>query len=107
MKETALQVGDVVQLSPENSKNPMFGGCFMTVTELKTWGAIGYVQALGAHGQPGGLAFYRAEWETMERIGRAEWVMDRGDAQADAGQAMDPTGVDLEESERSDHDAAP
>lgn len=74
MKPTELEAGDVVQLSPD-ARNPLFGGCFMTVTEPKEWGAQGYVQALGENGQPGGQAYYRARFEEMEYVGRAEWVV--------------------------------
>ena len=67
-KGTFLVAGLIVQLSPEPGvcKNPMFAGCFMVVTEPKSFGATGYVQALGEKGKPGGQAFYRANWEEME-----------------------------------------
>jgi len=64
-----LTIGDIVQLSPELCKNPMFGGCMMVVTEPKSWGAQGYVQALGKNGQRGGQAYYRAGWAEMEKTG--------------------------------------
>lgn len=70
---TKLQPGYVVQLDPR-AKNPMFGACFMTITELKPWGAVGYVQGLGANGEPGGQAYYRAEWGEMELCGLAAWT---------------------------------
>lgn len=74
-----LQVGDVVQLDPTMVRNPMFAGCFMTVTEPKPWGAQGYVQALGVDQKPGGQAYYRAVHEEMtEVVGRAVFVV--GDA---------------------------
>ena len=65
----ALKVGDIVQLNPETCRNRMFAGCLMTVSEPKSWGAQGYVQALGQDGKPGGQAYYRAKWEEMERTG--------------------------------------
>jgi hypothetical protein len=69
-----LLAGDVVQLSPE-VRNPMFAGCMMIVTEpSKSWGAQGYVQALGKDGAPGGRAYYRATWAEMEFVGRAVWL---------------------------------
>lgn len=71
---TKLEPGMVVQLDPEKVGNPMFGGCMMTVTEPKTWGAQGYVQALGNNGKMGGQAYYRAKWEEMEFVGQAVWV---------------------------------
>ena len=77
MKATEIKIGDIVQLSPETCKNKMFSGCLMTVTEPKSWGAQGYVQALGVHEQPGGQAYYRATWDEMEPTGgRAEWVVE-------------------------------
>lgn len=70
-----LEVGDIVQLDPEKCGNPMFAGCFMTVTEFKSWGAQGYVQSLGCDGEPGGQAYYRAKFEEMVKVGKAEWVV--------------------------------
>lgn len=64
-----LSAGEIVQLNPETCANPMFAGCMMTVTEPKTWGAQGYVQMGGTDGKPGGQAYYRAEWEEIERTG--------------------------------------
>ena len=80
MEKQSLEVGQVVQLNPETVHNPMFAGCFMTVTEPKPWGAQGYVQALGENGQPGGQAYYRAKWEEMEVAGTAVWVVGQGNA---------------------------
>jgi len=74
--KTHLEVGMLVQLSPETVGNPMFTGCIMVVTEPKAWGAQGYVQALGEDGKPGGQAYYRARWEEMELVGNAEWVIE-------------------------------
>jgi len=65
----------LVQLNPETVRNKMFAGCIMVVTEVREWGAQGYVQALGENGQHGGQAFYRAHWDEMEIVGVAEWVM--------------------------------
>lgn len=69
-----LERGAVVQLSPEATRNPMFAACLMVITEPRSWGAQGYVQALGQDGKPGGQAFYRATWEEMEPVGRVVWV---------------------------------
>jgi len=77
MNQSELTIGDVVQLNPETCRNAAFAGCFMTVTEPKSWGAQGYVQALGRDGKPGGQAYYRAKWDEMEGpIGRAEFVVE-------------------------------
>lgn len=66
----------VVQLDPEKTENKMFSGCFMIVTETKTWGIQGYVQSLGENGNMGGQAYYRAKWETFELSGKAIWDVD-------------------------------
>lgn len=68
-----LQPGDLVQIDPEHSGNPMFAGCILCVTEIKSWGVQGYVQALGENGQQGGQAYYRIKWDQIEHVGRAEW----------------------------------
>lgn len=67
-----VKVGDVVQLDPVAVGNPAFGLSFMTVSEVKPWGAIGYVQILG-HDRtgPGAAAFYRAKPEEMLYVGIA------------------------------------
>lgn len=76
MKERELKRGEIVQLSLEDCRNTMFAGCFMVVSEPKSWGAQGYVQALGKDGQPGGQAYYRAQWIEMEPVGAmAPWVV--------------------------------
>ncbi len=74
MADRELKEGDLVQIHPEKASNPMFAGCVMVVTEPKSWGAQGYVQALGALGNPGGQAYYRAKWEEIQPVGKAEWV---------------------------------
>jgi hypothetical protein len=60
----------------------MFAGCLMVVTEKRDWGLMGYVQALGENGEPGGQAYYRARWEEIEPLtdGMVPWVIgQRGD----------------------------
>ena len=74
MKPQELKEGQLVQLNPETVGNPMFAACIMVVTDPKAFGAQGYVQALGEDGKPGWQAYYRAKWEEMELVGRAEWV---------------------------------
>ena len=71
-----LEKGDLVQLNPETVVNPMFAGCIMVVTEVKNWGAQGYVQALGENGEMGGQAYYRAKFEEIERVGKAIWIIE-------------------------------
>jgi hypothetical protein len=74
MEKRELARGWIMQLNPETTKNQMFAGCFMVVSEPKPWGAQGYVPMTGENGKPGGLAYYRATWEEMEPVGVAEWV---------------------------------
>lgn len=77
MKEsTTLKTGDVVQLNPAACRRPEFGGCMMVISELKKFGAEGYIQSLGENGAMGGVAFYRANWDEMEFVGHAVWVID-------------------------------
>lgn len=71
---TMLKIGDVVQLGP-TTENRMFHYCMMVVTEIKGFGAQGYVQSLGEKGEPGGQAYYRAKWEDMEFVGQAVWTV--------------------------------
>ena len=74
MEKRELEVGDVVQLTPD-VENKMFAGCFLTVTEPKPWGCQGYVQALGEDGKPGGQAYLRPTWERMEFVGTAAFIV--------------------------------
>jgi len=68
-----MKINDVVQLNPITCRNPMFAGCFLIVTEVKTWGVQGYVQALGEDDKPGGQAYYRAKFDEFIKIGIAVW----------------------------------
>lgn len=74
MEPKMLCVGDVVQLNPE-TKNQMFAGCFLTVTEPKAFGCQGYVQALGKDGKLGGQAYLRPTWDQMEFVGRSVFMV--------------------------------
>lgn len=76
MEKRELKIGEIVQLSPEACRNPMFRACFMVISEPKDFGAQGYVQALGANREPGRQAYYRANWEEMEPTGgHATWLI--------------------------------
>lgn len=70
-----VRVNDIVQLCPFSTENKMFAGCFLLVTEVKSWGVQGYVQVLGSDGEPGGQAYYRAKEGTFEATGgSAVWA---------------------------------
>ena len=71
--EREYQSGDVVQLN-EKTGNAMLKYCFMTVTEPKSFGAMGFVQCTGTDGKPGGAAYYRAKFEEMDLIGHTTLV---------------------------------
>lgn len=71
--------GDVVQLDPQLTENKVFAACFLTVTEVYSWGVQGYVQNLEGKAvvvKGTGLAYYRAPNGTFRRIGRAVWILD-------------------------------
>ena len=75
MKQQTLEVGDIMQLSPEACRNLAFAGCMFVVTEPKGFGAQGYVQGLGTRLEQVGQAYYRANWDEMEPTGgKAVWV---------------------------------
>lgn len=69
MEKMDIEQNMVVQLAPTVA-NKKFAGCFMVVDEPKTFGAQGYVQIPGQ-----GQAYYRANWEEMELIGRAVFIL--------------------------------
>lgn len=68
--------GTIIQLNPGTTRNRAFAGCLMIITEVRQWGAQGYVQALGDNrDESGGQAYYRAKWEEMEMTGgSAVWI---------------------------------
>ena len=66
-----LKKGDVVQIDPEHDE--VFGGCFMIVTEPKSWGAQGYVPSLS---DGFSVAYYRCKREHLAKVGKAEWMIE-------------------------------
>ncbi len=75
MKEGNLKVGSVVQIDPEHSK--VFGGCFMVVTEVKSWGAIGVINVPGTDIEvesPSVACYFRCEFKHMKYVGTAQWM---------------------------------
>jgi hypothetical protein len=73
-----IKVGSVVQINPETHKG-FFPGCFMLVTEVKSWGAQGFIAMPRSREEPPGEAYYRAKWEEMEYVGEAKFVPGPGD----------------------------
>lgn len=77
MEKRDLTKGDVVQIAPGNKTNENFGGCFMVVTEPKNWGAQGYVWPPPPDSiRYNGIAYFRAEWEDMEYVGHAPFIVE-------------------------------
>lgn len=77
MQKKDLKKGQLVQLNPRLVGNKSLTKCIMVITECKEWGAQGYIQTVGTNRDtPGGQVYYRAAWEEMEVVGRAEWVQD-------------------------------
>ncbi len=74
MKPRELVAGDVVQISPTTLKDGFFAGCFMMVTEPKSWGAQGFIAIPGNRGTNPKEAYYRVKWDDMEYVGRAEFI---------------------------------
>ncbi len=74
MDKRELKPGDVVQLAP--SDDHAFGGCFMLITEPKSWGAQGFIALPTERGRIPSSAFFRCKFEAMEYIGAAVFVPD-------------------------------
>ena len=66
-----IEVGDVVQIDPTHDPQ-RFGGCFLVVTEIKSFGVQGYVTPFP---NDGGLAYYRVAFNKIVYIGKAEWAI--------------------------------
>jgi hypothetical protein len=71
-----IQVGDVVQLAPGDHA---FSYCFVTVTEVKTWGIQGFVAIPTGRGEMPGQAYTRVKWADMTKVGKADWIIKDSD----------------------------
>lgn len=72
-KRASVSNGTVVQLNFDTA-NPKFRYCMLTVTEVKNFGVLGYIQSMGDEHQMGGQVYYRAQWHEFEVIGKAVFV---------------------------------
>lgn len=81
-----LAVGDVVQIDP-TVEDSFFAGAFMLVTEVKGWGAKGFVCIPQDRVKGPGRAYFRCKYEHMSRVGRAHWVPADDIAQASIASA--------------------
>lgn len=70
MAQNGIAVGDVVQIDPSHGE----AFTFLVVTELKSWGVMGYIRVPG---EGGGDAFLRVPFDKVTRVGFAEWVSAR------------------------------
>ena len=59
--------GNLVQINPHADST--FGGSFMVVQEVRSWGATGYITLPGK-----GIAPYRVEYKDAELVGIALWI---------------------------------
>lgn len=64
-----VRVNDVVQI---DGTDPTLAYCFLTVTEVKSWGVQGFVKVP----QPpvSADAYYRVPFDRLAKIGVAEWA---------------------------------
>ena len=70
-----IAVGDVVQIDP-SLPGCFFGGCFIHVTEVRSFGAQGFICMPQSREEPPGQAFFRVESANMVRVGRSEWMVE-------------------------------
>src|SRR4029077_10767627 len=71
-----LCVGDIVQIKEGPDSDPVFGGCLMTVEEVRDWGATGYVSMPTQDGTR--RAYYRCNNEAMVLVGKMPAAPDGG-----------------------------
>lgn len=69
MNKMNLKVGDVVQIAQGTT---LFGGCFMTVLVVETWGAEGFIYVPRNRLRPPTEAHFRARWDQMEYVGHSQ-----------------------------------
>lgn len=68
-----IVVGGIVQVRPDIET---FGACMVTVTEVKNWGVMGYVQSAGVNGQQ----YIRLKTEDIQPTGGvAVWIVGGND----------------------------
>lgn len=75
MEKRDLEIGDVVQIDP-SLKDCFFRGCFMIVTEPKTFGAQGAIAMPTSRTDLPGYAYFRATFDQMEYVGKATWILE-------------------------------
>lgn len=66
-----LECGSLVQVKPDY--DGPFAATIVTVTEVNSFGVMGYVQVLE---EDGGQDYIRLGWEDIEYVGHACWMVD-------------------------------
>jgi hypothetical protein len=76
MEKRDLEVGDIVQINPENGRR--WGGFLVVVTEPERWGCQGYIiwhtDFNAVRIISSGKAFVRVKFEDIEYVGRMFWT---------------------------------
>ena len=68
MQPENVQIGDVIQISPESDVKPQFWGKLAMVDEPKAWGVVAFVDTFD------GRAYIRLSWQQFEYVGKAPFV---------------------------------
>lgn len=94
MRDERIKVKSVVQINerhdPGDGSRLGWVGCFVLVTEIKTWGIQGFVSIPKTHDQHGD-AYIRLKWDEIDYIGEA---------------ALVPVGLEAEEEVSAEFKAA-
>lgn len=70
MIDERINVGSVVQLN-EHASSPCYVGCFLLVTEAKSWGVQGFVAHVTDRDTPASRIYLRQKWDAIEWVGTA------------------------------------
>lgn len=65
--------GSVVQLN-ERASAPCYVGCFLLVSEVRSWGVQGFIATPHERGEPASNIWLRPAWDAIEYIGQAVMV---------------------------------
>jgi hypothetical protein len=74
MSAPSVKEGSVVQINEEMDPGRKgWIGAFVLVTEVRSWGVVGFVHTLEDHDHSG-AAYIRLKWGTFDHIGEAKLV---------------------------------
>lgn len=79
-KKFDVTIGDIVQIRPD-FKTKCFAACLLTVTEVKSFGVMGYITGVGKTFEESSAQYYlRPTWEDIEPTGgKVPWITSIGD----------------------------